>query len=135
MRKLKHNFAVNQVWISKEYPEKSFYIYQLFHREYDDAVLENEESFYLAVLINEKLFNRKVEEYQETHNVKDRTSTYPFCIYKEGHINSLKRYVSKYNCELVCVEDFKTETYEGGELVAVEDENSAISKIWEKYSK
>lgn len=132
--RLKHNFAVNQVWVSKEYPEKSFYIYQLYHPDYDDALLENEESFYLGILINEKLFNRIVEEYQEKHNVKDRTVTNPFCIYKEGQINSLKRYISKYKCELVCVEEFEIEDYESGELIAVKDESVAISEIWKKYS-
>jgi len=131
--KLKHKFEVNQVWVSKEYPEKSFYIYQLYHPDYDDALLENEESFYLGVLINEKLFNRIVEEYQEKHNVKDRTVTNPFCIYKEGQINSLKRYINKYKCELACVEEFKTESYDDG-LIAVEDESTAISEIWKKYS-
>lgn len=132
--KLKHNFKVNQVWVSEEYPEKSFFIYQINHPDYDDAYCENESSFYEAVLINEKLFNKIVEDYQQKHNVKDRTVTYPYCIWKEGYINSLKTYVRKWKCKLLCTENFETESYEDGEFIVVKDERVAIDEIWKKYS-
>lgn len=133
--KLKHNFEVNQVWISEKYPEKSFYIYQINHPDYDDALLENENSFYEAVLINKKLFSQIVDDYQEKHNVKDRTVTYPYCMWKEGCINSLKQYVRKWECKLSHKEEFEITIYEGGEFVVVEDEHKAFDVIWEKYSK
>lgn len=133
--KLKHNFEVNQVWISEKYPEKSFYIYQINHPDYDDAWLENENSFYEAVLINKKLFEQIVDEYQEKHNVKDRSVTYPYCMWKEGLINSLKQYVRKWECVLSHKEEFEITEYEGGEFVVVKDERKAFDVIWEKYSK
>jgi len=133
--KLKHNFEVNQVWISEKYPEKSFYIYQINHPDYDDAWRENEDSFYEAVLINEKIFNQIVEEYQEKHNVKDRTVTYPYCIWKEGKINSLKQYIKKYECKLSHKENFKTVSIDGGDLIVVDDEETVVKEIWRKFSK
>lgn len=132
--KLKHEFKVNQVWFSDKHPEKSFFIYQLYTPDVNEFHNANEESFYEIVLINKKLFNKIVEEHQEKHNVKDRSSTFPFCIFKEGQINSLKRYVKKWDCRLLCEEDFKTNTYDNGELVVVEDESDAIQEIWKKYS-
>ena len=134
MGKLKHNFKVNQVWVSQKYPERSFFIYQLNCPYVDEFQDSNEESFYESVLINKILFNKIVEEYQEKHNVKDRTTTYPFCIFKEGHINSLKRYVKQWECNLLCEEDFEIESYEGGELTTTKYENEAIKFIWNKYS-
>lgn len=133
--KLKHNFEVNQIWISDKHPEKSFYIYQINHPDHDDSELENEESFYEAVLINKKLFEQIVDDYQEKHNVKDRSVTYPFCMWKEGQINTLKQYVRKWNCKLSHKEEFKTTVYEGGESIVVEDEREAFKQIWSKFSK
>lgn len=133
--KLKHDFKVNQVWVSEKRPEKSLFIYQLHSpdvNEYHDA---NEESFYAAVLINKKLFHKIVDEYQETHNVKDRSSTYPFCIFKEGQINSLKNFIKKWECKLLCEENFKTVSYDNDEIIAIENEGDAVDEIWQKYSR
>lgn len=133
--KLKHNFEVNQVWVSDNHPEKSFFIYQLYHPDYDDAAIENDSSFYIGTLINEKLFNKIVERYQEKHNVKDRSVTYPYCIFKEGTINSLKQFIRKWDCHLSLKENFETVSYDGGEFIVLKEEEKAIKEVWDKYSK
>ncbi len=130
---------MNQVWVSEDYPERSFFIYQLWCKDYDDATTCNEDSFILTVRVNEKLFNQIVEEYQEKHNIRDRTTTYPFCIYGEFMINSLKQYVRKYRCKLLCEENFEVNNWDmdfpDDEFIAVKDEQKVFEEIWRKYSK
>ena len=133
---MKNKFNINQVWVSKKNPNKSFYIYQMYFPEYrDSSELINEESFILAVLINKTLFNKKVEDYQSTHKVKDTSSTYPYCIYKEWKISSFNDYVRKFDCELLCVEDFEEEIQHEACFHYLKDEEDSIRKIWLKYSK
>lgn len=135
--KIKHPFKVNQVWVSNTYPEKSFFIYQLCCEDKPNATWCNDDSFILTVRINEKLFYEIVEKYQEKHNVKDRNSTYPFSIWGEFKINSLKQYVKKYDCKLLCKESFETCNFNIGspydDCIAVKNEE-VIDVIWKKYS-
>lgn len=127
------------MWVSEEHPERSFYIYQLWCKDFDDVATCNEDSFILTVRINEKLFNQIVEEYQEKRNIKDRTTTYPFSIYGEFKINSLKQYVRKYNCKLSCKENFEVNVWNmdspDDEFIVIKNERKVFDYIWEKYSK
>lgn len=108
-------------------------------KDYDDAATCNEDSFILTVRVNEKLFNKIVEEYQDKHNIKDRTTTYPFSIYGEFMINSLKQYVRKYHCKLLCEENFEVNNWNmdspDDEFITVKNEEKVIEEIWKKYSK
>ena len=133
---MKNKFNINQVWISKTNPDKSFYIYQMYFPDFrETSELINEDSFILAILINKTLFNKKVEEYQSTHKVKDTNSTYPYCIYKEGKISSFNDYVRKYNCELLGIEDFEEDIHKDVCFHYLKDEEDSLKKIWLKYSK
>lgn len=137
--KVKHPFEVNQVWISETHPENSFFIYQLYCEDQESVAWSNDNSFILTARINENLFYRIVEDYQEKHNVKDRTTTYPFSIWGEFKINSLKQYVRKYNCKLLCKENFEEQNHTTASpddyFITIKNENDAIAEIWKKYSK
>lgn len=132
--KIKHPFAVNQVWVSESYPEKSFYIYQINCPDKECAYDCNWESYVESVIIDKALFDKRVEDYQRLHNVKDTTTTYPYCVYMENHINSLKQYIKRYECKLLCTENYSTNEYDHGNLIVVADEERATQAIWDKYS-
>lgn len=54
-------------------------------------------------------------------------------------INSLKQYVRKYHCKLLCEEKFEVNNWDMGspedEFITVKDEVKVIDEIWKKYSK
>lgn len=85
------------------------------------------------------MFYQIVEDYQKKHNVKDRTSTYPFSIWGEFKINSLKQYIRKYDCKLFCKENFEEQNNPTASLddyfMTIKNENDTITEIWKKYSK
>lgn len=134
---MKNPFKVNQVWISVKYPEKSFFIYQIYFEKDVSALQCNNTSFILTVKTNEKLFYEIVKKYQEKHNIKDRTVTNPFCLFGEYKIKSLKQYINKNKCELLCEKKFGVNDWsdEFKTFVTIAEETQTFQKIWKEYSK
>ena len=104
-----------------------------------DFAWSNDNSFVLTVKINEKLFYKIVEDYQEKHHVKDRSTIYPFSIWGEFKINSLKQYIKKYNCKSLCRENFEEQNHTTASpedyFITLKNESEAIAEIWKKYNR
>ncbi len=85
------------------------------------------------------MFYQIVEDYQKKHNVKDRTTTYPFSIWGEFKINSLKQHIRKYKCKLLCTENFEEQNHPTASpddyFITIKNESDAIAEICKKYSK
>jgi len=110
----KQSFQVNQIWKSKDHPEKDFIVYSVYYKLQSDCSREfNDESCILTAIINETAFKNNIAKVFKTNTYDEikRETIFPFSWFGEHKPNSLKQKIRKYNMYLAETLDYDVGNY------------------------